>query len=143
LYALIGEEGPGLPFDEKLREATKTYWSRFIDARHETITEARTMLSRFMNANIKNCYVSSALDSIAATEGQLDTIKPDLCVDFLKAWRADLSDWQKFSTGVNNVGSTRDAMNFLELKTWTLSEFGAAAADSETAPPELTTSVAV
>ena len=143
LYALIGEEDPSLPFDEKLRGATKTYWSRFIGARHETITEAKTTLCRFMNPHIKNCYVSSALDSLAAAEGQLDTITPDLCVDFLKAWRADLSDWQKFSTGINNVGSTRDAMDFLELKTWTLAEFGAPAADSETAPPELMTSVAV
>jgi hypothetical protein len=36
------------------------------------------------------------------------------------AWRDDLQDWQSFSTGLNSVGSTREAMDFLELKAWTL-----------------------
>ena len=47
--------------------------------------------------------------------------------------RDDLEDWQKFSNGVNNVGGTREAMDFLELKTWTHAEFGAGVVDSKTA----------
>ena len=49
----MGENDPSLPFDEQLRGATLTYWSRFIDARHEAITEAKSELSRFMDPDTK------------------------------------------------------------------------------------------
>jgi hypothetical protein len=134
LYALMGENGPSLHFDEHLRGATLTYWSRFIDARYEAITEAKKRLSRFMDPNTRNGYLSSALDSLAAAERQLDMIKPDLCVNFFEAWRQDLNDWQRFSNGVNNVGSTREAMDFLGLKNWSRAEFGAVIGDSQSVP---------
>jgi hypothetical protein len=35
-------------------------------------------------------------------------------------------DWQRFSNGACNVGNIRAAMEALQLKTWTLAEFGAA-----------------
>jgi hypothetical protein len=122
LYALIGQD-PNVSFDEQLHGATSAYWSRFIDARSEVISEAKTTLARFGDPD-ENGYVSSALDSLAASESQLETITADLCVNFLAAWREDRQEWQRFSTGVNNVGSTREAMDFLELKTWMLTEFG-------------------
>ena len=68
---------------------------------------------------------------------QLDTIPPDLCVKFVDAWRQDLDDWQRFSNGVNNVGSTREAMDFLRLKNWTRAEFGAVIVESQTTPGQL------
>jgi len=134
LYAWMDGGDPSKPFDEQLRVAGPLYWSRFIDARREVITEAKTMLYRLRDRGVGNGHLSSALDSLAASESQLDTITPDLCVSFLRAWRDDLDDWQAFSSGVNNVGSTREALDFLELKAWTLAEFGAGVVDSETAP---------
>lgn len=134
LYALMGENDPSLPFGEQLRGATLTYWSRFINARHEAIAEANTELSRFMDPDAENGYLSSALESLEAAEMQLDTIKPDLCLNFVDAWRQDLDDWQRFSNGVNNVGSTREAMDFLGLKNWSRAEFGAVFGDSQSAP---------
>jgi hypothetical protein len=122
LYAFIGQD-PTVSFDEQLRGATSAYWSRFIDARSEVISEAKTTLAHFGDPD-ENGYVSSALDSLAASGSQLETITADLCVNFLAAWREDRQEWQRFSTGVNNVGSTREAMDFLELKTWMLTEFG-------------------
>jgi hypothetical protein len=132
LYALIDEGDPSRPFDEQLRAAGASYWSRFIDARREVITEAKATLYRLRDLDVGNGHLSSALNSLAASESQLDTITPNLCVNFLCAWRDDVDDWQSFSNGVNNVGNTREAMDFLELKTWTLAEFGAAEVDSET-----------
>jgi hypothetical protein len=132
LYALFGEEDPSVPFHEQLDAATRTYWSRFIEARHEVITETKTMLYRFTRPNADNGRVSSALKSLAAAENQLATITPDLCVNFLDAWRDDLGEWQRFSNRVKDVGSTREAMDFLEVKTWTRAEFGAVVVDSET-----------
>jgi hypothetical protein len=120
-----------VPFREQLGRATWPYWSRFIEARREVITDAKITLSRFVDWDSDNDRVCSALDSLAAAESQLDTITADLCVKFLHAWRDDLNDWQRFSTGIE-VCSTREAMEFLELKTWTLAEFGTAMIDSET-----------
>ena len=144
LYALIGDKDTSVPFDEHLRGATRMYWSRFIEARHEVITEAQTVLRGFVNRHGgDNGWVVSALDSLAAAEGHLGIITPDLCVNFLDAWREDLDEWQTFSNGVNNVGSLRNAMDFLELKNWTVAEFGAPVVDSETAPDPLTRPVPV
>jgi hypothetical protein len=44
LYALIAEEHPSLPFGEQLRAATTTYWSQFIEARRQVLTETKTLL---------------------------------------------------------------------------------------------------
>ena len=125
VYALISEEDPSVPFDEQLRGATSAYWSRFIDARRHVITEAKTALCRFIDCNVDNEAVCSALGSLEGAESQLGTITADRCVNFLHAWRDDFRDWQKFSTDVNNVGSTSDAMDFLQLESWCQSEFGA------------------
>ncbi len=122
LYALIGQEQASRPFGEQLSAATLAYWSRFIEARHEGITQTRTLLHRLLDWDSNNSRVCSALDSLAAAEDQLDTLTPQICVAFLEAWRDDLADWQRFSTSVNNVGSTRDAMDFLQLQTWTRAE---------------------
>jgi hypothetical protein len=124
IYALISQEDRRVPFDELLRGATKTYWDRFIDARREAINESKTALEHFMDRDRPKGYVAAALDSLAAAENQLDSISTDSCVNFLQAWRDDRADWQRFATRVNSVGSTREAMDVLELKTWTLTEFG-------------------
>jgi len=124
LYALIDEGDPDMPFDEQLRAASAVFWSRFIDARREVIVEAKTTLLRYMHSDADNGQVSSALASLAASDSQLDSITPDLCVNFLDAWREDLDEWQRFSNGVNNVGSTREAMDFMRLDSWTTAEFG-------------------
>jgi hypothetical protein len=134
LYALIGEEDPSVPIDDQLRGATAAYWSRFIEARHCVITETMTLLRVAADRNGENARVASALASLVAAEGQLETITPDLCVNFVDAWREDLADWQRFSNGVNSIASTREAMEFLQLRTWTRAEFGAPAVDSEAAP---------
>jgi hypothetical protein len=122
LYALIGEENPSLPFGEQLRGATTAYWSRFIEARRQVLTETNTLLVGFLDKNGDSRRVSSAIASLEAAERQLDTITADHCVNFINAWREDLAHWQKFSNAVNNVGSTLEAMDFLGLRTWTLVE---------------------
>ena len=112
LYALIAEEHPSLPFGEQLRAATTAYWSRFIEARRQVLTETKTLLVGFLDKNGESRRVSSAIASRAA-ESQLDKITADLCVHFINAWREDLADWQKFSNAVNNVGSTLRSDGFL------------------------------
>jgi hypothetical protein len=120
LYSLIAEEDPRLPLDEQVRVATRAYWSQFIDIRHEFLAETMALLHKLLDSDPDNRQMFSALASLRAAMNQLNTITPDVCVNFIDAWRDDLSDWQRFSNGVNNVGNTRDAMEFLGLATWTL-----------------------
>jgi hypothetical protein len=122
LYALIAEEDSSLPFGEQLRAATTGYWSRFIEARRQVLTETKALLVGFLNKNGDNRRVSSAIASLDAAESQLGKITDDLCVNFINAWQDDLVDWQKFSNPVSNVGSTLEAMAFLGLETWIVVE---------------------
>jgi hypothetical protein len=124
-----------VPFEEQLRAASSGYWARFIQARWEVLTETMALLCRFLDQDPDNTRVRAALASLAAAQGQLESgITAELCVDFLDAWQEDLSDWQRFSTTVNNVGSTREAMDLLHLKTWTRADFGAVVVEGERAP---------
>jgi hypothetical protein len=131
LYAAIDKADPGVTLHDKLRKATTTaYWRRFIEARHELITETVAQLLGNLESHGYHSRRSSALVSLAAAEDQLNGITPDLCVDFLNAWRDDLDEWRGFSNGVNKVGSIREAMDFLDLETWILAGFGALVMDS-------------
>ena len=131
LYALIAENKRCLLFGEVLRESTRTYWSQFIDARHEVMTEVETALRDDPYEKADENLIMSALAALSAAKNQLNAISPDICINFLDAWQNDLDDWQRFSTGLNNVSSIRDAMDFLQLKSWIRTDFGAAAVDSE------------
>lgn len=127
LYALMGGLDPSVPLGEQLRTANGAYWSQFFEARYEVIAETMTRLSAAAERNGDNGRVSSALISLAAAQHQLDhMITTDDCINFVDAWQDDLKDWQRFSNRVNNVGSTRDAMDFLQLNTWSRPEFGGA-----------------
>jgi hypothetical protein len=132
LYTLFGLEDPSVPIEKQLRAAKAPYWSQFIDARREVLTETQSRLNGFLDQD-GDGRLYSALASLAAARNQLEaSITADLCVSFVDAWRRDLYDWQKFSNSLGNVGSIRAGMDILELSTWTLAKFGAAVVDAET-----------
>jgi glycosyltransferase involved in cell wall biosynthesis len=122
LYALLADEDSSLPFSEQLRGATRGYWSRFIEARRQVLTETKTLLVGLLDKHGTSGRASSAIASLEAAGSQLDKITADLCVNFISAWREDLAEWQKFSNAVNSVGSTVEALDSLCLKTWTIVE---------------------
>jgi hypothetical protein len=124
LYALVSRDVSGAAFDDQLRHATTVYWSRFIDVRRQLLNETMTLLYDHLDTDSDNRSKLTALTSLAAAESQLDIITADICADFLEAWRTDLRDWQRFSNGVNSVRRTGDAMDFLQLNTWTEVRFG-------------------
>ena len=124
LYALFGDASPDMSLYEQLRGATGPFWRRFIEARQDVLTETRTALGRLSCQDPGNDGLSAAYYALGAAESQLGMVTPDLCLNFLEAWQDDLSEWQRFSSGVNNVGSVLQAMDFLELKDWAMVEFG-------------------
>jgi hypothetical protein len=124
LFALMGQVDSSVPLDEQLRAADKAYWSRFMEARHNVITETMALLGVAGEKSGDHGRISSVLLSLRAAQHHLDhMITAEDCVNFVDAWQDDLEDWKRFSTGVNNVESTRDAMDFLQLSTWTHAEF--------------------
>jgi hypothetical protein len=134
LFALIGEVDPSVRLGAQLRAANEAYWSRFIDARHEVISETMDRLRVAAERSGDNGRLHSALDSLGAAQDHLDhMIEAEDCVRFVDAWQEDLEEWQRFSSGVNNVKSTRDAMDFLQLSTWSRAEFGGAASKASSA----------
>jgi hypothetical protein len=131
LFALMGQVDPSVRFGDQLRAADEAFWSRFIEARHNVITETMAMLSVAVERNGDNGCLSSALVSLGAAQHHLDhMITAEECVSFVAAWQDDLEEWQRLSSGVNNVESTRDAMDFLQLSTWTRAEFGGVSSQS-------------
>ena len=98
LFALIGKKDPSVRFGQQLRAATRSYWSRFIKARRDVLSETRTKISGFLEKDPDNAHLSSALALLVAAWNQLDNrITADLCVNFVTAWREDLAEWQRFS----------------------------------------------
>ena len=127
LFAYFDDCDNTLTFDKMLRRVNSDYWSQFIEARRVVIDETRISLTGFADRDPGNRQILAALSSLAAAQEQLDDeITPDLCLDFIEAWRADLDQWQRFSSRVNNLGGTREAMDFLGLKDWKLVEYGRA-----------------
>ena len=125
LFALFGQVSPTSPLSEQLAGATIPYWTRFIDARHAVLTDTRSKLLWFAQRDAGNKRVRSALRSLAAAESVLtNLITPRHCADFVTAWQDDLRDWERFTSRVNNVGGTREAMDSLGLEGWRLAEFG-------------------
>jgi hypothetical protein len=119
LYALFGRQGSDISFDKRVSRATPTYWWSFMDARLKLINRTHRALYRLLDQDPTNGRAYSVLRSVGAAKSQLkNAIQPDLCVNFLDAWREDLADWQRFSSGVNAVGSTREAMDFLQVESW-------------------------
>jgi hypothetical protein len=125
LFALMGQVDPSVRFGDQLRAADEAYWSRFIDARHTVISETKALLSVAAERSEDHGRIASALVSLGAAQHHLEhMITAEDCVSFVDAWQEDLEEWQRFSSGVNNVGSTPDAMDFLQLSTWTRAQFG-------------------
>jgi hypothetical protein len=132
LYSLFGDiDNPSLRYNQLLNGATWQFWSDFKEARRASMRVTRGRLERFGDIHGDD-ETGQALRSLEAAEEQLDAIKPDLCMDFLEMWQADLAEWEAFYERTSNVGSIREAMDFLEIKQWRRAHFGAS---RQAAPP--------
>ena len=57
----------------------------------------------------------AAINSLDAAADQLSRLTPELCVDYLDAWAADLAEWEGGTQRIQSVGRTCEALDFLEL----------------------------
>ena len=120
LFARFGQWDADESLGQLLRSTTASYWSQFIEARHEAINGTRSALLRFADRDPGDRRIRAALASLDAASGQLSqTISPQLCVEFVNAWREDLAGWQQFTTGISAASNTACALESLGLGTWT------------------------
>lgn len=126
LYSLIGDtDDPSMRYHQLLNGATWQFWSDFIYARRASMHATRDRLEGFGFGDINSDdQTGQALRSLEAAELQLDSIKPDLCVDFLEMWQEDLGEWEAFYERISNVGNIREAMDFLQIQKWRRAQFG-------------------
>jgi hypothetical protein len=52
-------------------------------------------------------------DALIGSLGRLAIITPELCVDYLDAWRADVETWRTFIKGLPRAPSVPQALNRL------------------------------
>jgi hypothetical protein len=119
------ETTPGWDFAEQLTAVSvPRYWEHFIEARHELIAEVLEELRR--RDALAADDIPHAMESLRHAEDQLSMIDADLCVEFLEAWREDVTNWGIVTQAVSSaVMSQREALDKLGLVTWESCGLGA------------------
>jgi len=77
-----------------VEQATKEYWSYFLEARRNFL---EAILTRLPTAHPE--MRNEIQMSVQQAEKCLQTIKPDLCERYIRAWRHDLADWKQRMPG--------------------------------------------
>ncbi|MET8764175.1 hypothetical protein [Lentzea sp. NPDC004782] len=74
-----------------LRDANAAYWRHYLAKRQSFIMETMNMVRR-MGGNPERRH--RMLDSLKAACGRSQYIKPELCEEYVHAWRADRQTWR-------------------------------------------------
>jgi hypothetical protein len=116
LFALFAEQPAEMGYLNRLAAADMAYWSQFIDARRETLNLIGIGLEIAReNRGHDAAQVAAAIDSLDAAADQLSAVPPELCVDYLDAWVADLMEWERATQRIRSTGTLAAAINFLGL----------------------------
>ncbi len=101
LYAL-------LHMDLGVQQATREYWTYFLEARRNFL-EA-------INTRSRNAHPDIRADMLLSVQSALKCslmIKPDLCARYIQLWRQDLADWKRRAAAIprtiHRLSAARDA----------------------------------
>jgi glycosyltransferase involved in cell wall biosynthesis len=103
LYALLHSK-------LKAESADQEYWRMFLDDR-----------ARILDKIIENSYIARAdirhkmIGAVAAAQEMLREIQPNMCAQYIRAWRNDLERWGKLLETLPSAGSIEKALDELEL----------------------------
>lgn len=122
-YLSIGVRQPGRFFSQIQGLATEKYWSDFIDVRLQGLDETRTRLVAFTQRDNCSDDVRFAITSLDAAVASYDLNCEDhivaaRCAEFVEAWREDVATWNTIYPHANNLGNSREAMEWLEPTSW-------------------------
>lgn len=74
------------------------HWREFLDRRRRFIEDVLTMVER--DLRIEMAQRGRMIEALKASLGRRALIKPELCVDYLRAWVTDQERWQRHIQGV-------------------------------------------
>lgn len=83
-----------------LQDATAGHWRAFLRERAEFITDVIGMAGRMDGDPDLRHHI---LLSLKAARGRCQYIKPELCVDYVNAWRADRGSWRRHISNVESA----------------------------------------
>jgi glycosyltransferase involved in cell wall biosynthesis len=113
-------EGLYAPLDhhQGLLGVDAAYWEGFIDKRKQFHARVATLLAdhseRQENTDLGH-RLRAAGRSVAAAQGQLASISPELCRKFVALWQADLVEWRRYLTKLGHFDAVGDALDHLGL----------------------------
>jgi hypothetical protein len=94
----------------ELEQATREYWTTFLEARRDFLEGISSRLS-----NADPGIREEMLLSLQWAEKCSLTIKPDLCERFVQAWRRDLATWKRRAADIPVVPTIDAALRELRL----------------------------
>lgn len=97
-----------------VQDATRDYWSHFLKARWSFLKEIITSSPK-ADADIKAELLLSVESALECSV----TIKPDLCEQYIRLWRQDLSDWRQRAAEITKMPSLEAALREMGLSSST------------------------
>jgi hypothetical protein len=86
LFALFDDSG-------RIGDADEAYWTRFLAARLALIEEIKGRIEHRGPVTVRD---KQMLESLTASSGRLQFIRPQQCVGYLRAWQRDRERWRAF-----------------------------------------------
>ncbi|NRQ37605.1 hypothetical protein HII36_38110 [Nonomuraea sp. NN258] len=91
-----------------LSGADERYWRQFLGKRARFIND---ILARVPGIDVPPGEKQRMTAALKAARGRLFRITPELCVDYLRAWREDQEIWQDFMAGLDTAPQVRSPMD--------------------------------
>jgi hypothetical protein len=89
-----------------IADADQAHWARFLIKRRQFIDRVLAMVA---SSNIQPAEKARRIAALKGSLGRLALITPDLCENYLRAWRSDRQEWQRFvqelPTGLDRVAA--------------------------------------
>jgi hypothetical protein len=91
-----------------ITDADRAHWARFLIKRRQFIERVLAMLA---SSNLESAEKGRRIAALKGSLGRLALITPELCENYLRAWRADRREWQRFvqelPAGLDRVAALR------------------------------------
>lgn len=90
-----------------------SYWDDFIERRrkfHQRVTESLNHVKPE-----RHDEAAKAAKSIRAAQDQLEKITPELCMKFMRNWKADLVEWRNYLVGLPHLDTVEAAFDYLNI----------------------------
>jgi hypothetical protein len=77
-----------------ITDADQAHWAAFLDKRRQFIDRVLAMVASANN--LDSAQKARRIAALKGSLGRLALITPQLCVNYLRAWRADRQEWQRY-----------------------------------------------